>query len=438
MMSSIETISTYSEPVVPSRRCISERKAEGMISFMLAEQELNDLVVPLLYDTVVLKAVTDVVVVVVEQTLVTADVTRELVQGDALIHSVSVLVGQSAIETGFQAVEEQPKHKVRGGCIEVVSMVQPDGPIFYTRARFARPHIRNDFVVDRMSLSLLDYVTAFPRVLIGSAKVSSGSLSEPSSLHKRSLSTQQIRRLGIVQLDFDTSDQRQSTTRDHEYRSLLPQVSETATMKPKSLFKLIRGPFRTLEFRLAVTCRYTPPTLATMIIHRTATQTDIRVQFSTQGCFGENLAELRGRYRWLQPMSASGKGCTSAISMRRIDRRLERVSRFPFLLNCKLMSRGFIEMHSVFREQEVSIESRKITISHRLYVIVRAERQVKRINGIASPIDHFSHSVGTFCAFCLQRLRSRSSWLLSRGQGGRWNGLGKYTRLRKASTRNYL
>jgi len=87
----------------------------------------------------------------------------------------------------------------------------------------------------------------------------------------------------------------------------------------------------------------------------------------------------------------------------------------------KVMSRRLIEMHSVFREQEVSIESRNIIISlwprvssrkdcafkwlwHRLYVIVRAERQVKKINGITSHIDRFSHSVGTFCAFRLQRL----------------------------------
>lgn len=69
----------------------------GRVPFILAEQEANDLVVPLLYETVVLKAVsvTDLVVVVEE----TADVTRELVQGDAVIHSAWVLVGQSATET---------------------------------------------------------------------------------------------------------------------------------------------------------------------------------------------------------------------------------------------------------------------------------------------------------------------------------------------------
>jgi hypothetical protein len=69
----------------------------GRVPFILAEQEANDLVVPLLCETLVLKAVsvTDVVVAVEE----TADVTRELVQGDAVIHSACVLVGQSATES---------------------------------------------------------------------------------------------------------------------------------------------------------------------------------------------------------------------------------------------------------------------------------------------------------------------------------------------------
>lgn len=69
----------------------------GRVPFILAEQEANDLVVPLLYEIVVLKAVsvTDVVVAVEE----TADVTKELVQGDAVIHSAWVLVGQSATES---------------------------------------------------------------------------------------------------------------------------------------------------------------------------------------------------------------------------------------------------------------------------------------------------------------------------------------------------
>lgn len=201
-----------------------ERKAGGIIPFMLPEQVSKDLVVPLLYDTVVLNAVADVVVAV-EKTLETPDVTRELVQGEALIQLASVLVGQFVTESvggiagstgagplhpggpwtpgGGGAAEAQSARRVsktkavsRVGILKKVRDVcgsllryELDTPTsYYTRARFARPHIRSDFL-DRMSLPLLSYVTAHLRASSAPRRFRVGSF-PTSSLDWRSSSTQ--------------------------------------------------------------------------------------------------------------------------------------------------------------------------------------------------------------------------------------------------------
>jgi len=67
----------------------------------------------------------------------------------------------------------------------------------------------------------------------------------------------------------------------------------------------------------------------------------------------------------MQLMWTSEKSCGSGISMHWMgwyNRRFECVLRLPFLPECRVMSRGLIEMHSAFREQKASIESRNIII----------------------------------------------------------------------------